>query len=87
MIDFLQTTQGILTAASAYLLVGLGWNIVYNACGYLNLAIGGFYVLGAVVAYEAQSRLGLTSFLLVAVLVVLVVGAVAAASSGSRCGR
>lgn len=80
MIDFLQTTQGILTAASAYLLVGLGWNIVYNACGYLNLAIGGFYVLGAVVAYEAESRLGLTSFLLVGGLVVLGVGAVAAAS-------
>lgn len=80
MIDFLQTTQGILTAASAYLLVGLGWNIVWNACGYLNLAIGGFYVLGAVVAYEAEARLGLTSFALVGVLVVVVVGALGALS-------
>lgn len=78
MIDFLQTTQGILTAASAYLLVGLGWNIVYNACGYLNLAIGGFYVLGAVVAYEAETSLGLTSFLVVGALVVLVAGGVGA---------
>jgi branched-chain amino acid transport system permease protein len=55
MIDFLQTSEGVVTAAAIYLLVGLGWNLVYNTCGYLNLAIGQFYILGAVFSWKLES--------------------------------
>ena len=56
MTDFFQTTEAIVTAASIYLLVGLGWNLVYNTCGYLNIAIGEFYIIGAVISWNSSSR-------------------------------
>lgn len=74
MVDFLQTTEGIVTAASVYLLVGLGWNIVYNACGYLNLALGQFYILGAVLALELRDSFGIELVPLQGLLVVAAVG-------------
>jgi branched-chain amino acid transport system permease protein len=76
MIDFLQTTEGIITAASIYLLIGLGWNLVFNACGYLNLAMGGFFILGAMFSYKFESSWGITSPFLVGPLTLLVVGAI-----------
>ena len=74
MVDFLQTTEGVITAAAVYLLVGLGWNLVYNACGYLNLALGQFYILGAVFSYKLQTSVGIGSWLVKAVLVLAAVG-------------
>lgn len=74
MIDFLQTTEGIITAASIYLLIGLGWNLVFNACGYLNLAMGEYFILGAMFSYKFESSWGITSPFLVGALTVLVVG-------------
>jgi branched-chain amino acid transport system permease protein len=74
MTDFLQTTESVITIAAVYLLVGLGWNLVYNASGYLNLAIGGFYILGAIFSYKIQTRLGIHEPILVGVLTVGAVG-------------
>jgi branched-subunit amino acid ABC-type transport system permease component len=76
MIDFLQTTEGIITAASIYLLIGLGWNLVFNACGYLNLAMGEFFILGAMFSYKFETSWGISSPFLVGPLTVLMVGAI-----------
>jgi branched-chain amino acid transport system permease protein len=74
MIDFFQTTEGIITAASVYLLVGLSWNLVFNACGYLNLALGQFYILGAIFAYKIESSWGIHSPFLVGPMIAIGVG-------------
>jgi branched-subunit amino acid ABC-type transport system permease component len=76
MIDFLQTTEGIITAASIYLLIGLAWNLVFNACGYLNLAMGEFFILGAMFSYKCETSWGITSPFLVGPITVLIVGAI-----------
>jgi branched-chain amino acid transport system permease protein len=75
MVEFLQTTQGAVTAACVYILIGFGWNLVYNACGYLNLAIGEFYILGAILAVNLQSDLGIDSVILRGIVVLLALGA------------
>jgi branched-chain amino acid transport system permease protein len=77
VIDFLQTTEGIITAASIYLLIGLGWNLVFNACGYLNLAMGEFFILGAMLSYKCEAAWGITSPFLVGPITVLIVGGIA----------
>jgi len=74
MIDFLQTTEGIITAASVYLLVGLSWNLVFNACGYLNLALGQYYILGAIFSYKLESSWGIHSPFLLAPMIAISVG-------------
>lgn len=74
MIDFLQTTEGVITAASVYLLVGLSWNLVFNACGYLNLALGQFYILGAIFSYKLETWAGIHSPFLVGPLIAIGVG-------------
>jgi branched-subunit amino acid ABC-type transport system permease component len=80
MLDFLQTSEGAVTAACVYILIGFGWNLVYNSCGYLNLAIGEFYVLGAILAVRIESDLGIHSPLLAGPLMIL-----ALASLGAVC--
>jgi branched-chain amino acid transport system permease protein len=72
--SFLQATEGIITAASIYLLIGLGWNLVYNTCGYLNLAIGNFYILGAVLSWKFEQSLEITSIPVVFLMVVVSAG-------------
>lgn len=74
MIDFLQTTEGVITAGSIYLLIGLGWNLVYNTCGYLNIAIGQFYILGAVFSYKLETSWGIHSPFVLLVMVLFGVG-------------
>ena len=74
MIDFFQTTEGIITAASVYLLVGLSWNLVFNACGYLNLALGQYYILGAIFSYKLESSWGIHSPFLLAPMIAISVG-------------
>ena len=73
MTDFLQTSEFVLTMASVYLLIGLGWNLVYKTCGYLNLAIGQFYILGAVFSFKFHESWGVESTLAAGALAVLVV--------------
>lgn len=67
MIDLLQTTQGVVTMASVYLLVGLGWNLVYNTSGYLNLAMGQLYIAGAVFSWKLQEAWGVHNVVLLVV--------------------
>jgi branched-chain amino acid transport system permease protein len=74
MTDFLQTTESVVTVAAVYLLVGLGWNLVYNASGYLNLAIGQFYILGAIFSYKLESSVGIHNILLVGLITLVGVG-------------
>ncbi len=74
MIDFFQTTEGVITAASVYLLVGLSWNLVFNACGYLNLALGQFYILGAIFSYKLETSWGIHSPFLVGPMIAIAVG-------------
>lgn len=74
MIDFFQTTEGIITAASVYLLVGLSWNLVFNACGYLNLALGQFYILGAIFSYKLETSWGIHSVFLLGPMIAIAVG-------------
>lgn len=57
MSSWLQLLLGGVVAGCSYLLIGLSWNVVYNACGYLNLAVGQFFVLSAIIATELQQRL------------------------------
>lgn len=80
MTDFLQTTEFVVTMTAVYLLIGLGWNIVYNTCGYLNLAIGQFYILGAIFSFTFQDSWGVPSPLLSGVLAILVVVVIAYAA-------
>ncbi|MDI9897415.1 branched-chain amino acid ABC transporter permease [Rhodococcus sp. IEGM 1381] len=77
MIDFLQTTEFVLTMTAAYLLIGLGWNVVYNTCGYLNFAIGQFYILGAILSFRFQSSWGIDSPWLAGLLAVISAGVIA----------
>jgi branched-chain amino acid transport system permease protein len=74
MVDFLQTTQGAVTAACVYILIGFGWNLVYNACGYLNLAIGEFYILGAILAVNLQTDFGIDSVILRGLVTLVALG-------------
>jgi branched-chain amino acid transport system permease protein len=74
MIDFFQTTEGVITAASVYLLVGLSWNLVFNACGYLNLALGQFYILGAIFSYKLETSWGIHSPFIVGPMIAISVG-------------
>jgi branched-chain amino acid transport system permease protein len=75
MINFLQTTEGAVTTACVYVLIGFGWNLVYNACGYLNLAIGEFYILGAILGVKFHDALGIHSILLCGILSIVALGA------------
>lgn len=77
MTQLAQTLEGALVVAAVYVLVGLGWNLVYSTCGYLNLAVGEFYILAGVLAAKLPETLGTTSAPLVCVAVVAVVAVVA----------
>lgn len=80
MTQFVQTLEGAVVVAAIYLLVGLGWNLVYATCGYLNLAVGEFYVLAGVLAAKLPDVLGTSSTLVLAPAVVIIVGVLAWAS-------
>ncbi|MCB1038843.1 MAG: branched-chain amino acid ABC transporter permease [Acidimicrobiales bacterium] len=75
MSSFVQTFEAALVAAAVYLLLGLGWNVVYRACGYLNLAIGEVFILAGVLAAKLPERLGTDQPLIVGAAVVAVVAA------------
>lgn len=75
MSSFLQTVEAAMVAAAVYLLLGLGWNVVYRACGYLNLAIGEVFILAGVLAAKLPERLGTDQPLVVGAVVVAVVAA------------
>lgn len=65
MTGVLQVLEGSLVAASAYLMIGLAWSIVYSSCGYLNIAAGEFFVLAGVLAAKLPSWTGVSTPLVV----------------------
>lgn len=77
MTEALQVLEGALVAASAYLLVGLAWSIVFSSCGYLNIAVGEFFVLAGVLAAKLPSWTGISTPLVVVPAVMVLVGLLA----------
>jgi branched-chain amino acid transport system permease protein len=75
--EHLQLIEGALVAAALYVLLGLGWNIVFTTCRYLNLAIGEFFVLAGVLSAKLPAWTGISTPWLVVPLVMVVVGVLA----------
>jgi branched-chain amino acid transport system permease protein len=75
MIEFLQIVAGGVLVGAAYALVALGLYLVYRVTGVVNLAQGGFCVLGALTAWTLQVPLGVNTVL--AVLLGIAAAAVA----------
>lgn len=73
---FLQFLFSGLTVGSVYALVGIGFNIIYNATSILNLAQGEFVVIGGLMMWFFTTSLKLP-FLLSIVLTILTVAVIA----------
>jgi branched-chain amino acid transport system permease protein len=81
MSDLSQIAQFLftgITIGSIYAMVGLGFNIIYNATGIINFAQGEFVMLGGMVMVWLTTSLNLPLPLgfMLAVLIVTVIGAV-----------
>ncbi len=78
MIEFLQICVGGLLVGATYALIALGLYLVYRVTGVINLAQGGFCVLGALVAWTLEVQLGWSAApsVLLAILVTTAFGAV-----------
>lgn len=59
MATFLQFLFGGLLAGAIYALIALGWTLIYNVSGILNLAQGEFVMVGALVFIELRVEHGL----------------------------
>jgi branched-chain amino acid transport system permease protein len=64
-----------LTYGAIYAVVGMGFNIIYNATGIINFAQGEFVMLGGMIAVTVQSWLPLPVAIVAAVLVTMAIGA------------
>ena len=58
MTEFLQIVVGGLLVGATYALIALGLYLVYRVTGVINLAQGGFCVLGALIAWTLEVHLG-----------------------------
>ena len=56
--QLLQITLGGLFQGAIYALIALGFSLVYRVTGVINLAQGGFGILGALLGHSLQSGLG-----------------------------
>jgi branched-chain amino acid transport system permease protein len=63
-----------LTYGSIYVVVAIGFNIIYNSTGIINFAQGEFVMLGGMLAYTFNSFLPLWASILIAVLVTALIG-------------
>lgn len=70
--DFFQLAITGLTVGSIYALVGLGFNLIFNATDVINFAQGEFVVLGGILAAVAIGTWGLPLWLAIIVAIVLV---------------
>ncbi len=70
---FLQFLLSGITIGSIYALVGLGFNIIYNATSIINLAQGEFVVMGGLIMWFFTQSLEIPFFLSL-ILTVLIVG-------------
>jgi branched-chain amino acid transport system permease protein len=59
MIQFVQIAIGGLADGSLYALVALGFSLIYQVTGALNLAQGGFCVFGAMIGYTVAQTMGM----------------------------
>ena len=59
MVQFLQILYGGVAVGATYALLALGLYLVYRVTGVINLAQGGFCVLGALTAYTLQDAFGM----------------------------
>jgi branched-chain amino acid transport system permease protein len=72
---FFQYLMAGLTYGMIYAVVGMGFNIIYNATGVINFAQGEFVMLGGMIAVSLVGFLPLPLAILLAVLATMVVGA------------
>lgn len=72
MAEFIQISVGGLVVGSIYALIALGFSIVFRVTGAINLAQGGFAVLGALTGYSLTQTLGWNAGLGLPVAVILV---------------
>jgi branched-chain amino acid transport system permease protein len=72
---FFQYLMAGLTYGMIYAVVGMGFNIIYNATGVINFAQGEFVMLGGMIAVSLIAWLPLPLAILLAVAATMVVGA------------
>jgi branched-chain amino acid transport system permease protein len=72
---FFQYLMAGLTYGMIYAVVGMGFNIIYNATGVINFAQGEFVMLGGMIAVTLVAYLPLPLAILLAVMATMVVGA------------
>ena len=63
-----------ITVGSIYALVAIGYNIIYNTTGIINLAQGEFVMLGGMTAYSLSQFMNLIPAVIIAVLVTTAIG-------------
>jgi branched-chain amino acid transport system permease protein len=63
-----------ITVGSIYALVAIGYNIIYNTTGIINLAQGEFVMLGGMLAYSFSQVMALAPAVIVSVLITAAVG-------------
>jgi branched-chain amino acid transport system permease protein len=72
---FFQYLMAGLTYGMIYAVVGMGFNIIYNATGVINFAQGEFVMLGGMIAVTLVAYVPLPLAIVLAVLATMVVGA------------
>lgn len=73
--QFFQYVLSGVTIGSIYVIVAIGFNIIYNTTGIINFAQGEFVMLGGMTAISFSKFFPLTVSILLAVLVTSLVGA------------
>src|SRR5215203_2841190 len=58
MSQFVQISAGGLVVGCIYALIALGFSLIYRLTGAVNLAQGGFCILGALIGYTLTETLG-----------------------------
>ncbi len=72
---FFQYLIAGLTYGTIYAVVGMGFNIIYNATGIINFAQGEFVMLGGMTAVSLHTLVPLPAAILLAVVITMAVGA------------
>ncbi len=72
---FFQYLMAGLTYGMIYAVVGMGFNIIYNATGVINFAQGEFVMLGGMIAVSLVTWLPLPLAIVLAVMATMVIGA------------
>jgi len=73
--QLLQYTFSGITNGSIYVIVAIGYNIIYNTTGIINFAQGEFLMLGGMISISFASIMPLPMAMLLAVIITALVGA------------